>query len=267
MPADIQQVIIQEARSHGLDPTYALAVAERESDFDPNAKASKTIRGIFQMTGQLRDKYGQGDSTDPATQTRAFAAYSKDLKADMGRRLGREPSNNELYLAHHFGPSRAARMSSGQIAGNTPVDQVFTPTEMAVNPHFARAGTTGALTSGINADMDKRSARFGKLVGDQPPRPPADIPAAAGAAPLPGVAAGSAAPPPSAALPGVAPAPAANAPATAPPPQGLPGVAPGAAPDPIQSPPTPTQPPVPATTPQPAPPSELASLGTPAGPL
>lgn len=249
MPADIQQVIIQEARSHGLDPTYALAVAERESDFDPNAKASKTIRGIFQMTGQLRDKYGQGDSTDPAAQTRAFAAYSKDLKADMGRRLGREPTNNELYLAHHFGPSRAARMSSGQIAGNTPVDQVFTPTEMAVNPHFARAGTTGALTSGINADMDKRSARFSKLVGDQPPRPPADVPT-----------------PPSAALPGVAPAATPDAPASPPSPQGLPGVAPGMVPGMAPQPITPPTP-VPAPTPQPAPPSELASLGTPAGPL
>jgi hypothetical protein len=44
---------------------------------------------------------------------------------------------------------------------NTPVDSVFTPREMRENPHFAKAGTVGALNSSLLADIEKRQAKFG----------------------------------------------------------------------------------------------------------
>lgn len=159
MKAAIKQAIIDAAREEGIEPSVALAIAERESSFNPAARNSKTIRGLFQMRGDHRARYGIGDSDDPAEQTRGWGRFFKDVKKEMGSALGRDPTDSEGYLGHHFGGVRAGRMM--KMDPSTPVDQVFTPREMAENPHFARAGTVGQLNSSILADMGKRQAKFG----------------------------------------------------------------------------------------------------------
>lgn len=174
------QYYIQQS---GMDPSYAMAVLSRESGFNPNMGGTGTIGGGYQMTRRLRREYGIPEPTIDArgrqqhppmeAQTRGFAAYTKDLTADMRARLKRDPTGAELYLGHHFGPYRAAGMITGQIPADTPVENVFSPREMRGNPHFARAGTTGNLASSILTDMHRRMGQFGA------PRPPADIPEAA----------------------------------------------------------------------------------------
>lgn len=159
-----QQAIMEAAREAGIEPSVALAIAERESRFDPRARSSQTIRGMFQMRGDHRAKYGVGDSDDPAAQTKGWTAFFKDVKKEMGSALGRDPTDAEGYLGHHFGGVRAGRMM--KMAPDTPVDQIFTPREMAENPHFAKAGTVGRLNSSILADIDKRSAKFGGAGGE-----------------------------------------------------------------------------------------------------
>lgn len=154
-----QQAIIRAAQEAGIDPSAALAIAERESNFDPNAHSSKTIYGMFQMTGKLRREYGLGDSSDPEEQTRAWAAFFKDNKGEMAQVLGRDPTDAEGYLGHHFGSVRAARMM--RMDPSTPVDHVFTPYEMSVNPHFGRAGTVGNLNASVTSDITRRQAKFG----------------------------------------------------------------------------------------------------------
>lgn len=151
--------IIRAAEEAGIDPSAALAIAERESRFDPRARSSKTIRGMFQMRGDLRQKYGVGDSDDPYAQAKGWGAFFKDVKREMAGKLGRDPTDAEGYLGHHFGGVRAARMMKMDPA--TPVDSVFTPEEMRLNPHFAKAGTVGALNSSVLSDIDKRQAKFG----------------------------------------------------------------------------------------------------------
>lgn len=197
---EVQRQVVEEAQAAGLDPSFALAVAERESDFNPSAKASKTIRGIFQMSGPLREKYGHGDSLDPRVQTRAFAAYIKDLKSDLEKRLGRAPTDRETYLGHHFGPGRAARLAAGQVAPQTPTNQLFTPIEMAANPHFARAGTAGALTNSIYSDMGTRQSKFARSLNAQQSEPnsPPPMPSAGPGLPdvLPAATKATAQPPP-----------------------------------------------------------------------
>lgn len=154
-----QQAIIEAAREAGIEPSVALAIAERESNFNPRARNSQTIRGMFQMRGDHRGRYGVGDSDDPGAQTKGWAAFFKDVKREMGSALGRDPTDSEGYLGHHFGGVRAGRMM--KMAPDTPVDQIFTPREMAENPHFAKAGTVGQLNSSILADIQKRQAKFG----------------------------------------------------------------------------------------------------------
>lgn len=161
---DQQRAIVAAAIEAGIDPSWALSVAERESNFNPRARSSKTIRGAFQMTGGLRQQYGVGDLDDLGVQTKGWAKFFRQNKYEMAKTLGRDPTDEEGYLGHHVGGTRAARML--KMDPNTPVDQVFTPNELALNPHFGRAGTVGALNSSILSDMKGRHQKYAGLMPD-----------------------------------------------------------------------------------------------------
>lgn len=156
----IHEAIIRAAVEAGEDPAFALAVAERESNFDPNAKASKTIRGLYQMSQDLRGRYNIGGSVDPYTQASGWMRFIGDTRRQMASRLGRDPTPSELYLGHYFGPGRASSMLNGWYPPNTDVRDVFTDEEIRGNPNIARAGTIGNLSNSITADMERRRQRF-----------------------------------------------------------------------------------------------------------
>ncbi len=164
LDAATRTAIERAAAEHGIDPSIALAVAERESNFDPRARNSKTIRGMYQMRGDHRARHGIGDSDDPYAQTKGWGTFFQDVKREMAGKLGRDPTDAEGYLGHHFGGVRAGRML--KMDPNTTVDQVFTPYEMSINPHFAKAGTGGNLNSSILRDINKRQAKFGGAAPD-----------------------------------------------------------------------------------------------------
>lgn len=168
-----QEAIVQAAREAGEDPAFALAVAQRESNFNPAAHSSKTIHGIYQMRGDLRQKYGVGDSEDPLDQARGWMRSLPDLRAGMKKTLGRDPTDQEVYLGHHYGATRAARTL--KMDPSMPPEAVFTPQEMSINPHFARAGTIGNLNGSVMGDIDKRMARFGGSSVSPSTAEPADL--------------------------------------------------------------------------------------------
>lgn len=159
MDPAIEEAIRRAAQEDGIDPATALAYAERESGFNPYAKSSKTIRGLFQMNGDLRGKYGSGDSVDPYEQAKGWGRFYGDLKKGMARRLGRDVTDAEAYAGHHFGEGRASRMFG--MAPDTPVDQVFTAYERSLNPHIDRAGTVGNLLTDTTGDIDRRRTKWG----------------------------------------------------------------------------------------------------------
>jgi hypothetical protein len=171
--SQIEAAIVRAAQEEGIDPATALAWASRESSFNPNARASKSIYGLFQMSGALRRQYGIGDTADPYEQTKGFARYYHGLKAEMGKTLGRDPTDTEAYLGHHFGGVRGARTLG--MDPSTPVSQVFTPYERSLNPHFDRAGSIGNLTGSITKDIDRRYAKFGGQGGTESPTEPLDF--------------------------------------------------------------------------------------------
>lgn len=49
MSSNVQALITAAAQSGGVDPTLALAVAQRESSLNPNAVGTKGERGVFQI--------------------------------------------------------------------------------------------------------------------------------------------------------------------------------------------------------------------------
>jgi membrane-bound lytic murein transglycosylase MltF len=87
-----REAIERGAAEAGIDPSLALAIAERESDFNPQARSSKTIRGLFQMRGVDRARLGVGDSDDPVAQTKAWGAFFREVQKEMAGQLGRDPS-------------------------------------------------------------------------------------------------------------------------------------------------------------------------------
>lgn len=179
---DVRSGITRAAQENGFPVEQALAVAERESSFDVNGRApGSSAFGLFQMLKKERDQYG-GNSYDPHEQADAWMRYIAPVKAEMATRLGRDPTGPELYIGHYVGGGRAARMVSGQIAPETPVQDVFTPQELAANPNFARAGTAGALSSSILSDMDRRIQKYAPAGEDlgaygtaAPPAAPEDL--------------------------------------------------------------------------------------------
>jgi hypothetical protein len=161
MDPDISAAITQASTEAGVDPAFAMAVADRESSFNPNAHASKSIYGLFQMSGDLRSQWGAGNSSDPYTQAKGWTAFIGNTKQQLSQRLGRDPTDPELYLAHYWGTGRAARIISGQIDPSTPVQDVFTPQELRGNPNLVRLGTVGNAANDITADIARRYAKFG----------------------------------------------------------------------------------------------------------
>lgn len=159
MDNSVTDTIAQTARQYGIDPSFALAVASRESEFDPTAHASKTIYGLFQMSKPLRDQYGIGNSTDPAVQTAGWARFMADTKGRMAQILGREPTDGEAYLGHYWGAGRAAHMIAN--GGNVAPSDVFTPQELAANPNLAKNDTVAGDMSKITADISQREAKYG----------------------------------------------------------------------------------------------------------
>jgi hypothetical protein len=157
--SSIQETIRRIAQETGEDPATLLAYADRESAFNPAARSSKTIKGLFQMTGGLRSKYGIGDTEDPEAQTRGYVPFLNDTREEMSRIMGRQPTDAEAYLGHHYGATRAARALG--MAPDTPIDQIFSAQERAGNPHFDKAGTIGNLNSSIMGDIEKRRSKFG----------------------------------------------------------------------------------------------------------
>jgi transglycosylase-like protein with SLT domain len=175
---ELRAAIERAAIEDGVDPATALAYAERESSFNPMARNSKTIRGLYQMRGDLRQQYGVGDSDDPYVQTKGFNRLLADNRKAMSQRLGRDVDDAEAYAGHHFGAGRAASMF--RMDPNTDVAEVFTPYERSINPHITRAGTVGGLLGEVTGDINKRRSTYGagasdldfsamgEPVGDQP---------------------------------------------------------------------------------------------------
>lgn len=158
------QEIATLAQQYGLDPAYADAVASRESSFDPNAHASKSVYGLFQMNGANRAKYGVPLGSNVETQVRGFADFTNDLKQQMAASLGRQPTSQELYLGHYWGPQRAAGVINGQYA-QMPARDVFSPKELAANPNIDPDKPIGETAQTIIGDMGRRTAQYS---GGQP---------------------------------------------------------------------------------------------------
>ena len=169
--ATVTGAIRQAARMTGADFQYLLATAQVESSLNPNAQAStSSARGLFQFTEQtwlttLKEQgaplgYGpyasaisrqpSGDyavsdprmtdsimnlRSDPTANSLMAGAFTKVNAGKLAGRLGRDPTEGELYIAHFLGATGASRLIG--LADTNP-----NISAAAVFPGAARANST-----------------------------------------------------------------------------------------------------------------------------
>ncbi|MCX7314117.1 MAG: transglycosylase SLT domain-containing protein [Alphaproteobacteria bacterium] len=176
--------IRQAARMTGADFKYLLATAQVESNLNPNAQAStSSARGLFQFTEQTwlttvkeqgaafgygpyanaitRQPSGEYAISDPrmtgavmnlrsdATANALMAgAFTKSNGEKLAGRLGRNPTEGELYIAHFLGSAGASRMIAlADSRPETPAAAVF-PGAARANPSIFYDGRGNARSTG-----------------------------------------------------------------------------------------------------------------------
>src|SRR5438552_5527396 len=148
--------IKQAANSSGTSFQYLLATAKMESDFNPTAGAStSSARGLYQFIDQtwlatVKDAGGQagygqyadaitktssGDYTvsdpavrravmklrdDPHAASAMAAALTQNNSFQLTGKIGRRPTDGELYMAHFMGVGGAAKLISYAVVN--PID-------------------------------------------------------------------------------------------------------------------------------------------------
>ena len=87
--SEIQSMITSAALSAGVDPALALAVAQQESSFNPNAvsptnKNGTTDYGLFQLNSANLSAWGVTNPLDPTQNINAGIAYLAQLQQQYG---------------------------------------------------------------------------------------------------------------------------------------------------------------------------------------
>jgi hypothetical protein len=216
------------ARVTGAGFEYLLNTAVRESNLDPNAKSpNSSATGLFQFLdqtwlatlkqagptlgyGQYADAITQDPSgryavSDPATR-REIMALRKDPSANatmagafsntntkvLTERLGRRPTDGELYIAHFLGAAGAVRLiSAAQTQPNASAANLFPRAAEANGAIFydRKTGAPRSLSQVYNllvARHDAGTARFAVAsAAVAAPAPVAPSASVAARAPLP----------------------------------------------------------------------------------
>lgn len=95
--------ITATAEKYGIPPENLMAMAQMESGGNTNAVSTTGAAGIFQFTGGTAKGYGIKNRFDEDENIDAGARLYRDNYNTMKKGLGREPTADEVYLAHQQG--------------------------------------------------------------------------------------------------------------------------------------------------------------------
>ena len=195
--------IRQAAQATGTSFQYLLATAQVESGLNPQAGAStSSARGLFQFIeqtwlatmkqsgaslgyGQYADaitktasgKYEVQDPAmrsailklrnDPAANAAMAGAFTKANASQLSQKLGREPSEGELYIAHFLGVGGAAKLISAASGNPNASAASLFPSAAHANSSIFYDHTTGAARS-LAQVRDVLTARYDVAARERP---------------------------------------------------------------------------------------------------
>jgi hypothetical protein len=185
----VDVAILRAADATGIDSTFLLGAAKRESGYNPAARApTSSAEGLFQFIEQTwlatlkrhgaRHGYaryaelivqgpdGRFHATDPEARRavmnlrldpHAAALMAGEMTADhaayLRRRIGREPTSGELYIAHFLGPDGTARLiQTVRITPDADASAMF-PAPSRANPTIFRREGRGVTLAELYANL------------------------------------------------------------------------------------------------------------------
>jgi len=195
--------IRQAAQATGTSFQYLLATTQVESGLNPQAgAATSSARGLFQFIeqtwlatmkqsgaslgyGQYADaitktasgKYDVQDPTmrnailklrnDPAANAAMAGAFTKENTTLLAQKLGRTPSEGELYIAHFLGVGGAAKLIDAAADDPNASAASLFPSAAHANSSIFYDHTTGAARS-IAQVRDVLTARYDIAARERP---------------------------------------------------------------------------------------------------
>ncbi len=91
-------------------PGFMTRMAQIESSGNPDARNPSGAAGLYQFMPGTAAQYGLANPYDPGASAQAAASLTLDNAATLGRALGRDPTQGELYLAHQQGAGGASKL-------------------------------------------------------------------------------------------------------------------------------------------------------------
>jgi hypothetical protein len=189
----VTSAIRNAAYTTGTSFNYLLATAKIESNLDPGmTMQSSSATGLFQfidqtwlgMLKQAGPAYGYGDyanaierdsggrwivpdrqmrkeimqlRTDPNANALMAGAFTQQNIAALTQRIGRAPSNGELYVAHFFGAGGAGKLIS--LAASNPqakAADIFPQAARANRPIFYDRQGNARSVAGVYDELVRR---------------------------------------------------------------------------------------------------------------
>lgn len=121
VPGPIEAAISKASSITNVDYGFMMAMAEKESSFNPNAKApTSSASGLYQFLdstwNRMVDKYGaqhgitRGDKLEPLAAAIMAGYFTKENAAIISKRTGRPCTSTELYMGHFLSGAGAAKL-------------------------------------------------------------------------------------------------------------------------------------------------------------
>lgn len=165
--AQVFSALRSAAAATGADFDYLVKTAQRESNFDPAAKAgTSSATGLFQFTSetwlQMLERYGaqhgvktEGLSRKDLLSMRTDADLSARMAGELARenakilakKIGRPATSAELYTAHFMGPQDAARLIHAARRRDDGSAAEMFPRALLANSSVFRSKDGASLTS------------------------------------------------------------------------------------------------------------------------
>jgi hypothetical protein len=202
---NVQRAIRNATDVVGIETTYLMVVAARESSFDPRKRARRTTAtGLYQFTADtwLRairafgerhglaeyarqivvDQRGAPSMRNAAARTRLLrlradpklsalmaAELARDNEMRLEHILGRPVTPAEIYIAHLLGVTQAARViETARSAPQTPGVRLA-PAAAQANPDLfkplGRVASANSIVSKIKVHYQRQELRFAQHVG------------------------------------------------------------------------------------------------------
>jgi hypothetical protein len=162
--SDVYQAIQQASSKYGVPLDYMLAMAHKESGFNPSIKApTSSATGLFQFINKTwKGLWGTPtpDPKDPYANADAAARYTKQIQEQLSTS---DPAS--LYLGHFLGSSGASKLLKAMNKNSeTLATDVVSPDQIRANKSvFKENATVADIYEWANRSIGKTMAKIGKI--------------------------------------------------------------------------------------------------------